>query len=126
VINPDSCKFSKSHEWVAPDGTVGISDHAQKEITDVVFVDLPKVGRDVKAGDAVAVVESVKAAFDIYAPVSGKISKVNANVTKDPALVNKSPYGDGWLFAIEKSGGEGAELMNHADYQKFLETDGGH
>jgi glycine cleavage system H protein len=107
---------------VSPDGTVGISDHAQKEITDVVFVDLPKVGREVKAGEAVAVVESVKAAFDIYAPVSGKISNVNANVSKDPALVNKSAYGDGWLFKIEKSG-EGADLMSHADYKKFLETD---
>jgi glycine cleavage system H protein len=122
VINPDTCKFAKSHEWVAPDGTVGITDHAQKEITDVVFVDLPKVGRDVKAGEAVAVVESVKAAFDIYAPVTGKISNVNANVAKNPALVNQSAYGDGWLFKIEKTG-EGTNLMTHADYQKFLETD---
>jgi glycine cleavage system H protein len=122
VNNPDTLKFAKSHEWVAPDGTVGISDHAQKEITDVVFVDLPKVGREVKAGEAVAVVESVKAAFDIYAPVSGKISKVNGNVANNPALVNQSAYGDGWLFTIEKSG-DGANLMNHADYQKFLETD---
>lgn len=123
MINPDTCKFSKSHEWLSPDGTVGISDHAQKEITDVVFVDLPKVGREVKAGDACAVVESVKAAFDIYAPVSGKISKVNTDVSKNPALVNQSPYGNGWLFSIEKSGGAPAELMSHADYQKFLETD---
>ncbi len=125
MINPDTCKFAKSHEWVSPDGTVGITDHAQKEITDVVFVELPKVGREVKAGEAVAVVESVKAAFDIYAPVSGKISNVNANVSKDPALVNKSAYGDGWLFKIEKSG-DGAELMNHADYQKFLSSGAGH
>jgi glycine cleavage system H protein len=124
VINPDTCKFTKSHEWVSPDGTIGISDHAQKEITDVVFVDLPKVGRDVKAGEACAVVESVKAAFDIYAPVSGKISKVNGQVGKNPAVVNQSPYGDGWLFAITPSAqGESDKLMSHADYQKFLESD---
>ena len=121
----DNLRYTKDDEWVRVEGdeaVIGISDHAQKEITDVVFVDLPKVGRDVKAGEAVAVVESVKAAFDIYAPVSGKISKVNANVSKNPALVNQSAYGEGWLFSIEKTG-DGAGLMNHADYQKFLLTD---
>ena len=120
--NPDNLQFMKSHEWVAADGTVGISDHAQKEITDVVFVDLPKIGRDVKAGEAVAVVESVKAAFDIYAPVAGKIAKVNADLAKTPGLVNQEAYGKGWLFQIEKSA-EPQGLMNHAAYQKYLETD---
>lgn len=122
--NPDQLKFTKSHEWISADGTVGISDHAQKEITDVVFVDLPKVGKDVKAGEAVAVVESVKAAFDIYAPVSGKIANVNEDVSKNPAAVNQSPYGEGWLYAIEKSSDDGS-LMTHADYQKFVK-EGGH
>jgi glycine cleavage system H protein len=121
VKNPDECRFTKSHEWIAPDGTVGISDHAQKEITDVVFVELPKTGREVKAGEAVAVVESVKAAFDIYAPVSGKIKNVNATVSKNPAVVNQAPYGDGWLFAIEKSNpAEEQKLMSHADYKNSL------
>ena len=121
--NPENLKFTKSHEWLDNDGTVGISDHAQKEITDVVFVDLPKEGKDVKAGEAVAVVESVKAAFDIYAPVSGKIVKVNADVSKNPALVNQSPYGEGWLFAVEKSDEkETANLMDHAAYKKSLEA----
>ena len=124
MINPDQCRFTKSHEWLAPDGTIGISDHAQKEITDVVFVELPKPGRTVQAGEAVAVVESVKAAFDIYAPVSGKISKVNPEVSKNPGVVNKSPYGDGWLFAIEKSNpAEEKNLMTHEDYQTFLQAD---
>ena len=122
--NPDQCRFTKSHEWLSPDGTVGISDHAQKEITDVVFVELPKAGRTVQAGEAVAVIESVKAAFDIYAPVAGKIAKVNPDLSKNPALVNKSPYGDGWLFAIERAKpGEENALMTHADYTKFVESD---
>ena len=123
MFNPDQCHFSKSHEWISADGTVGISDHAQKEITDVVFVDLPKVGKEVKAGDPVAVVESVKAAFDIYAPVSGKIIKVNPAVSGNPAVLNKAPYGDGWLFAIEKSNaGELKNLMSHNDYQEFIKA----
>jgi glycine cleavage system H protein len=122
--DPNTCRFAKSHEWLSPDGIVGISDHAQKEITDVVFVDLPKVGKDVKAGEAVAVVESVKAAFDIYAPVSGKISKVNADVSKNPALVNQSPYDNGWLFAIEKNNpSEEKALMDHKTYQTTLTED---
>ena len=121
--NPDQCQFTKSHEWIADDGTVGISDHAQKEITDVVFVELPPEGKEIKAGEALAVIESVKAAFDIYAPVTGKVKKINSEVTKDPAIVNKSPYGEGWLFVIEKTGDDGNSLMSHADYQKFLETE---
>lgn len=119
--NPDSLKFAKSHEWLAQDGTVGISDHAQKEITDVVFVDLPKVGREVKAGEAVAVVESVKAAFDIYSPVAGKIVKVNADVSKNPALVNQSPYDKGWLFAIQKApNADESQLMINSAYLSTL------
>jgi glycine cleavage system H protein len=124
VSNPEQFRFTKSHEWLSPEGRVGISDHAQKEITDVVFVELPKAGRDVKAGEAIAIVESVKAAFDIYAPVSGKIAKVNADVTKNPALVNQSPYDKGWFFEIQKSNtDEEKSMMTHADYQKFLESD---
>jgi len=104
--------------------TVGISDHAQKEITDVVFVELPKVGKDYKAGESVAVVESVKAAFDIYAPIGGKIKKVNADIPRNPALVNASPYEQGWLFTLENfNADELKKLMTHQDYQKFLESD---
>ena len=122
--NPDECRFAKSHEWIAADGTVGISDHAQREITDVVFVELPKVGRQITAGEAIAVVESVKAAFDIYSPVSGKITKINTAIAKNPAIVNKSPYGDGWLFSVEKTNPtEETNLMTHTQYKTFLEAD---
>jgi glycine cleavage system H protein len=123
VRKPEECRFTKTHEWISTDGTVGISDHAQKEITDVVFVELPKVGKEFKAGEACAVVESVKAAFDIYAPVSGKVVKVNATVGKNPGIVNQSPYGDGWLFTLENTSEAGAKLMSHADYETFLNAD---
>lgn len=100
---PADLRYISSHEWVRLEGdiaTVGISDHAQEELTDVVFVELPAVGRTVDAGDPTAVVESVKAASDIYAPVSGEVVEVNPAVEADPALVNSDPYGDGWIFKL--------------------------
>ncbi|MBI4056419.1 MAG: glycine cleavage system protein GcvH [Elusimicrobia bacterium] len=126
MANPNSCKFAKTHEWVSLNGNeavVGISDHAQHEITDVVFVELPKIGRKVKQGEAVAVVESVKAAFDIYAPISGEISAVNESLVKDPSLVNQSPYDQGWFFKIKPSNPtEANNLMDHSKYQEFVKT----
>lgn len=120
----DQLKFSKTHEWIAPDGKVGISDHAQKEITDVVFVDLPSPGKITKQGEEAGSIESVKAAFPIYAPVSGKVTAVNEKVSKDPAIVNKSPYEDGWLYQIEISNkSELNSLMTHDQYQKFLQDE---
>jgi glycine cleavage system H protein len=114
-------RFAKSHEWINAEGRVGISDHAQKEITDVVFVELPKVGRVVKAGEACATIESVKAAFDIYAPVSGAISKANETLSKDPGLINKEPYGTGWLFEIKASApAEKDALLTPEGYDKFI------
>src|SRR5271157_4897006 len=101
---PSDLKYAKSHEWVRVAGaeaTVGITDHAQHELTDVVFVELPEPGRPVRAGDACAVVESVKTASDIYSPITGKITAVNRAVVDDPALVNSEPYGGGWLFKIQ-------------------------
>src|SRR5512138_3437083 len=98
---PADLKYAKSHEWVRLAGdvaTVGITDHAQHELTDVVFVELPAVGRQIKAGEAVAVVESVKTASDIYSPISGEIVETNQQVSSNPALVNTEPYGHGWLF----------------------------
>ena len=100
---PDDLRYASSHEWLRADGTVGITDHAQHELTDVVFVDLPSVGKEVKAGEVACVVESVKAASDIYAPVSGKVVEVNTAVSANPALVNTDPYGHGWLFKLEPS-----------------------
>ena len=100
---PKDLKYAKTHEWVRVAGdvaTVGITDHAQHELTDVVFVELPEVGRKIKAGDACAVVESVKTANDIYAPLSGEVAEVNSAVVADPALVNSDPYDGGWFFKI--------------------------
>lgn len=127
MLDPKKLKFLKSHEWLnleGSDATVGISDHAQKEITDVVFVEPPKVGRKVKQGEACCVVESVKAAFDIYAPVSGEITAANADVVKDPALVNAEAFGKGWLFKLKASDpAEAGKLMDHAAYEAFLKTE---
>ena len=100
---PADLKYAKSHEWVRVSGgvaTIGITDHAQAELTDVVFLELPEVGRKVKAGEACAVVESVKTASDIYSPVSGEITEVNKAAVDNPALVNKEPYAGGGFFKI--------------------------
>jgi glycine cleavage system H protein len=108
---PSDLKYAKSHEWVRVNGdtaTVGISDHAQHELTDVVFVELPALNRQVKAGEACAVVESVKTASDIYSPVSGQIIEVNKAVVDNPALVNTDPYVGGWFYKIKL--GNAAEL----------------
>ena len=103
---PTDLKYAKSHEWVRIAGdaaTVGITDHAQHELTDLVFVEVPEVGRTVKVGDACAVVESVKTASDIYSPVSGVVTEVNPLVVADPALVNTDPYTAGWFYKIKLS-----------------------
>lgn len=103
---PSDLKYAKSHEWVRVAGdvaTVGITDHAQHELTDVVFVELPEVGKQFKAGETCAVVESVKTASDIYAPVSGVITEVNKTVVDNPALVNTEPYRGGWFFKVKLS-----------------------
>lgn len=101
---PADLKYAKSHEWVRVSGdsaTVGITDHAQHELTDVVFLELPQVGRKVKAGEACAVVESVKTASDIYSPVSGEVTEVNKAAVDNPALVNSAPYANGWFYKIK-------------------------
>jgi glycine cleavage system H protein len=121
---PADLKYAKSHEWVRVSGataTVGITDHAQHELTDIVFVELPAVGRQVKAGEACAVVESVKTASDIYSPVSGEITEVNAAVVDNPALVNTAPDSDGWLYKIKLAdAAEVNALLSPADYQKQI------
>ena len=121
---PADLKYAKSHEWVRVSGdtaTVGITDHAQHELTDIVFVELPAVGRKVKAGEACAVVESVKTASDIYSPVSGEITAVNPAVVDNPALVNTEPHAGGWLYQIKLShGAELDALLSPADYQKQI------
>jgi glycine cleavage system H protein len=101
---PAELKYTKSHEWVRVEGAtavIGITDHAQHELTDIVFVEVPDKGKKVGAGEACAVVESVKTASDIYSPVSGEILETNQAVVNDPALVNSEPYSGGWLFKIK-------------------------
>jgi glycine cleavage system H protein len=119
---PDDLKYAASHEWVrVQDGvaTVGITDHAQHELTDIVFVELPAVGRVVKAGQACAVVESVKTASDIYAPVAGEVIAVNAAVSGNPSLVNTDPYGEGWFMRVRLSGGVDG-LLDAAGYREKI------
>ncbi len=117
---PPDLKYAQTHEWVRLSGdtaTVGITDHAQHELTDVVFVELPAPGRRVKAGEACAVVESVKTASEIYSPVSGEIAEVNRAVVDQPGLVNTDPYGSGWFFKIKLTQpAEVGGLLNPAAY----------
>ena len=121
MVELSKLKYTPTHEWVSVNGkvaTVGITDHAQKEISDVVFVELPKMDKTVKQKDAAMVIESVKAAFDIYAPLSGKTIKVNDKLKDSPELVNKSPYEEGWLYQIECSDlSELNSLLTEAQYQ---------
>ncbi|MBI0434084.1 glycine cleavage system protein GcvH [Roseomonas sp. KE0001] len=120
-------KFSRDHEWVRLDGniaTIGITDHAQTALGDVVFVDLPEAGRQVAAGDAVAVVESVKAASDVYAPVGGTITESNAALADDPAMVNSAAQSEGWFFRMEVADpSELDALMDAEAYQAFVDSE---
>lgn len=123
---PEELNYAESHEWLRLDGatgTVGITDHAQDELTDVVYVELPQVGAQVKARQQVAVVESVKAASDIYSPISGTITAVNDALTGQPALVNTDPFGDGWIFKIKIEAGEEVENLKTAS--QYREQIGG-
>ncbi len=119
-------KYTQDHEWVRPEGdaaTIGITDHAQNALGDVVFVDLPEVGREVAAGEAIAVVESVKAASDVYAPIAGRIVEVNAALTDDPGLINREPTGEGWFFKIEPADPAAvAALMDESAYAAFVDS----
>jgi glycine cleavage system H protein len=121
---PADLKYAKSHEWVRVVGdvaTVGITDHGQHELTDVVFVELPAVGRRLRVGEACDVIESVKTASDIYAPVSGDIVAANATVANQPSLVNDAPHGDGWLFQVKLANpAELAELMDATQYAALI------
>jgi len=121
---PQNLKFAKSHEWVRVEGnlaTIGITDHAQHELTDVVYVEVPKPDAEVEAGKPCAVVESVKAASDIYAPVSGDIVAVNEDLASQPELVNQDPYGKGWMFQIKlRDPGELNELLSPSDYSHHI------
>ena len=121
---PDDLFYTESHEWVRVEGEnarVGITDHAQAELTDVVYVELPKVGTQVEARSATAVVESVKAASDIYAPVKGEIVEANEALSSNPALVNTDPFGEGWIFVIKMASPDDAkQLKDAAAYRQAI------
>lgn len=120
---PADLKYTKEHEWVRIEGdtaTLGISDHAQEALGDIVFVELPELGRALTPGDAFAVVESVKAVSDVYAPVGGEVIAVNEMLEGEPEKINTDPYGSGWIVQIKMSG-ETAELLDEAAYTTFLE-----
>jgi len=118
---PDNLRYAETHEWIKVEGdtgTVGITDHAQNELTDIVYVDPPKVGAAVTAGQAAAVIESVKAASDIYSPVDGEVVEINEALSGNPSLVNTSPYDDGWLFKVRISNpSQAAALKSPEDYR---------
>jgi len=118
-----STKFSKDHEWVKMDGdigTIGITNHAQEQLGDVVFVELPEIGLTIEKDDTMGAVESVKAASDIYAPVSGEVIEVNTNLNDDPSLVNSAAEGDGWMTKVKLSDASELDgLMDEAAYKTF-------
>ena len=128
---PGDLKYTKSHEWVRTlaDGTleIGITDHAQHALGDLVFVEVPEAGRSVQAGEACAVVESVKAASDVYAPIAGEVTAGNARLAKEPEAVNSDAYGEGWLWRLKPAAGAvaAAALLSAADYQQVLDAEGG-
>lgn len=121
---PKDLKYAKSHEWARVEGDkvrIGITDFAQGELSDIVFVELPKPGTEVVAGKEMGVIESVKSASDLYAPVSGTVLEINDKLSKNPELVNKSPYGDGWMVVVKpKSADELKNLMDHGAYDKHV------
>ena len=121
---PDDLFYTESHEWVRQEGQaarVGITDHAQAELTDVVYVELPKVGTQAEAGGQIAVVESVKAASDIYAPVKGTVVEVNKALEGNPALINTDPFGEGWIFVLKMDSPDDVkQLKDAAAYRKAI------
>ena len=124
---PEDNRYAKTHEYAHPEGdiaTIGITDHAQKELGDVVAADLPKVGTQVDANEEMGTIESVKAVSDLFAPVSGEVIEVNEALTERPELVNTDPYGDGWLVKIRMSDStELDEMMGAEEYEEYLETE---
>jgi len=122
---PEDLKYTKDHEWVRDNGdgtvTVGITDHAQDSLGDLVFVELPEVGRAVESAEACAVVESVKAASDIYSPLAGEVAEVNETLGDAPESINDDPYGEGWIFKLKVSDAAGIEaLLDATDYEAVV------
>jgi glycine cleavage system H protein len=121
---PHDLQYTKSHEWVRTDDdtvTIGITDHAQEELGDVVFVELPEEGAAIEAGGSFGTVESVKAVSDLYSPVGGEVVEVNSSLEDAPEKINEDPYGDGWIVKLRTS--EGADLLTPAEYEKLVEEE---
>lgn len=122
---PDDLKYTSDHEWVRLEGdgsaVVGITDHAQQQLGELVYVELPEPGREVTVGEGCAVVESVKAASDVYAPLAGKVTAVNDALAREPDLVNRSPYAEGWLFRLQPLAGTSG-LLDAAAYRQLLDA----
>jgi glycine cleavage system H protein len=121
----DGIKYTKEHEWMKLEGNTaveGLSDYAQSELSDIVMVELPAVGKKVKAGDAVGTIEAVKAVSDLYAGLSGEVTEINEKVVSDPALINKDPYGEGWLYKIKIDDPKEADnLLSPEQYKELIE-----
>jgi glycine cleavage system H protein len=125
VSVPEELQYTKSHEWVRTEddtATVGITDYAQEELGDIVFVELPEEGATFEAGDSFGTVESVKAVSDLYSPVGGEVVEVNEALNDNPEKINEDPYGDGWIIKLRTSG-EGAGLLSASEYEKLLEEE---
>ena len=125
---PGDLQYTKSHEWVRVEGdvaTIGITDHAQDELGDVVFVELPEQGATLEAGDSFGAVESVKAVSDLYAPIGGEVVEVNGTLEDSPEKINEDPYGEGWILKLRTSGdgSAGGDLLSAEDYEKLLEEE---
>ena len=124
---PDDLKYSKKHEWVRIDGnvaTIGVTDHAQEQLGDIVYVELPQVDDPIKLQDTFGVLESVKAVSDCYAPISGKVIEINDSLQDNPEQVNEDSYGEGWMIKIEMNDSkELGQLMDHAGYKSYVEEE---
>ena len=130
-MTPEDSKYAKSHEYLHIEGevgTIGITDYAQKELGDVVFVELPQVGTELEAGDELGSIESVKAVSELFAPVGGTVVEINEKLAEKPELVNTDPYGDGWMVRIKVADASEIDelLMSAEEYDEFVETEAGH
>jgi glycine cleavage system H protein len=127
VSYPQDCRYSKDHEWIRLEGDrgrVGITDHAQQQLGDVVFLELPEVGRKLKAGEVFGTVESVKAVSELYSPMSGEVVEVHADLTKSPETVNGDPHGEAWMIVLKLSDpGEAGSLMDASAYEAYVASE---
>ena len=123
---PDDLHYAASHEWIRLDGdkgTIGITEHAQKELGEIVYLELPEVGRIFDAGEEFGTVESVKAVSELFCPLAGEVVEVNAQAVEDPAALNDDPYGDGWLIRIKVSTDDVSQLMTSEAYEKYVQEE---